>query len=123
MFSYYKRFLFSAETDLEKNEDMTFGTYRPYFHGELVAEYRNSMSQSTNLKPGIIVETSTTIVKEVDVYVEPGLKIITCILQCKHDSLLWFNYLIDGLWITLFLFFLWKWHFHALVTGQTNPNK
>ncbi|XP_046422704.1 sodium/potassium/calcium exchanger 4-like [Neodiprion fabricii] len=57
----------------EKNE--TFGTYRPYFHGELVIEYRHSLSVRTSMaKPptnGISIKVIEA-AEPVEEYVEPG---------------------------------------------------
>lgn len=63
------------EDTAEKNE--VFGTYRPYFHGELVAEYRNSISRASKAKAPTNGQTIKAIEAEepVEEYQEPGEKI------------------------------------------------
>lgn len=65
-------FAFYYPTAPKSNEEsMPDGLYRPYFHGELVAEYRKSIA---NRKPSINGVEAQSHVKEshVEEYVEPG---------------------------------------------------
>lgn len=57
-----------------KEESITNGFYRPYFHGELVAEYRrksftNSGAQKAPTDHGVEAQNH---VETADGYVEPG---------------------------------------------------
>ncbi|XP_046743569.1 sodium/potassium/calcium exchanger 4-like [Diprion similis] len=56
-------------------KDETFGTYRPYFHGELVIEYRHSVSVRTSMAKsqtnGFPIKAMEA-AEPVEEYVEPG---------------------------------------------------
>lgn len=55
---------------------MPDGLYRPYFHGELVAEYRKKSVTSNGGRKSISdVETPNQIVEQAEEYVEPGIYI------------------------------------------------
>lgn len=48
---------------------MPDGLYRPYFHGELVAEYRKSVASR---KPSVNGLEAQNYINEIEEYVEPG---------------------------------------------------
>lgn len=64
-------FSFSAVGD-KKHDLMSHGIYKPFFHGELVIEYRNSLVKTANYKAAVNGEISPNF-KELEVYVEPGM--------------------------------------------------
>lgn len=57
---------------------MPFGTYKPYFHGELVTEYRNSLSKIKAQSNG---ETGKGPAPDLEVYTEPSKR--TSLLSVK----------------------------------------
>jgi hypothetical protein len=64
-----------------KEESMSNGLYRPYFHGELVVEYRKSIKlKHTQEPPTNDVEVNSVQtqnhVEQVEKYVEPGIRAI-----------------------------------------------
>ncbi|XP_029166834.1 sodium/potassium/calcium exchanger 4-like isoform X2 [Nylanderia fulva] len=60
------------EIPKDKEESMPDGSYRPYFHGELVAEYRKkSLTSNSGRKSISDVETPNQIVEQAEEYVEP----------------------------------------------------
>ncbi|XP_012219099.1 sodium/potassium/calcium exchanger 3-like [Linepithema humile] len=64
------------ETSEDKEESMSNGLYRPYFHGELVAEYRKSIRQNGTRKPPTNDVEANSVqvqnhVEQVEEYVEP----------------------------------------------------
>lgn len=70
-------FLPYKEAVTHENYQMPFGTYKPYFHGELVTEYRNSLSKikaQSNGKAGVNPKPI------LEVYTEPGELYITHLL-------------------------------------------
>lgn len=60
-----------------KEESMPDGLYRPYFHGELVAEYRKkSVASNSGRKSSSANDVETpNHVEQADEYVEPGIYI------------------------------------------------
>ena len=52
-----------------ENYTMPFGTYKPYFHGELVTEYRNSLSKIKAQSNG---DATVNHNGNLEVYEEPG---------------------------------------------------
>jgi hypothetical protein len=62
-----------TEAIKHENYTMPFGTYKPYFHGELVTEYRNSISK---IKAQSKQESGLNNIPTLEVYKEPGNKII-----------------------------------------------
>lgn len=60
----------------DKEDSMSDGLYRPYFHGELVAEYRKSLrSKSSRKPPANGVEAQRYPEEQADEeYVEPGTR-------------------------------------------------
>lgn len=50
-------------------ESMPDGLYRPYFHGELVVEYRRSVASRKSSVAGVEAQTH---VENIEEYVEPG---------------------------------------------------
>lgn len=52
---------------------MPHGTYKPFFHGELVIEYRNSLVKVANLKAAVNGEVPPSFKEALEVYVEPGM--------------------------------------------------
>jgi len=62
-------FAFCYSTASKSNEEpMPDGLYRPYFHGELVAEYRKSVASR---KPSVNGLEAQNHIKEIEEYVEP----------------------------------------------------
>lgn len=64
-----------------KEESMSNGLYRPYFHGELVAEYRKSTRRNGTQKPPTNDVEANSVqtqnhVEQVEEYVEPGIRAI-----------------------------------------------
>lgn len=61
---------------------MPFGTYKPYFHGELVTEYKNSLckmkAQQSNGETGVIDKPT------LEVYEEPGESFRNCLCDLKQ---------------------------------------
>jgi len=49
---------------------MPDGLYRPYFHGELMMEYRKSVASR---KPSVINVETQNHVENIEEYVEPGI--------------------------------------------------
>lgn len=61
-----------AEVMEHENYAMPFGSYKPYFHGELKTEYRNSMRKIKAQMKGKTNHVAPTF----EVYEEPGKKIL-----------------------------------------------
>lgn len=58
--------------DKKKHDVMPHGTYKPFFHGELVIEYRNSLVKTANFKAVVNGEIPHSLKEPLEVYVEPG---------------------------------------------------
>ncbi|XP_051166371.1 sodium/potassium/calcium exchanger 4-like [Leptopilina boulardi] len=56
--------------DTKKHDVMPHGTYKPFFHGELVIEYRNSLVKNNNFKAAVNGEISN-FKEPLEVYIEP----------------------------------------------------
>jgi len=65
-----------------KNDEdsMSDGLYRPYFHGELVAEYRKSIASR---KPSTSGAEAQNHIEKIEDYVEPG---ITCVRNLRYTQ-------------------------------------
>ncbi|XP_039307977.1 sodium/potassium/calcium exchanger 4 isoform X1 [Solenopsis invicta] len=61
--------LAEEETPKSNGESMLDGFYRPYFHGELVAEYRKSVASRKHSADGIEAQNH---IEKIEDYVEPG---------------------------------------------------
>lgn len=59
----------------DKEESMPDGLYRPYFHGELVAEYRKSVASNGGRKSSSKTNDveAQNHVEQTEEYVEPGI--------------------------------------------------
>ncbi|XP_033211118.1 sodium/potassium/calcium exchanger 4-like [Belonocnema kinseyi] len=57
--------------DKKKHDTMPHGTYKPFFHGELVIEYRNSLAKVANLKAAVNGEVPPNFKEALEIYVEP----------------------------------------------------
>jgi len=68
----------------DKEESMSNGFYRPYFHGELVAAYRKSIRFNGTQKPPVNDVEANNVhnhVEQVEEYVEPGIHAIFAVIQ------------------------------------------
>jgi len=65
----------------DKEESMPAGLYRPYFHGELVVEYRKSVVSNGRKSSSVNDVEMQNHVEQVEEYVEPG--IIICASQFR----------------------------------------
>lgn len=69
----------------DKEEPMPDGLYRPYFHGELVAEYRKKSVASNGGRKSSSktndVEAAQNHVEQAEEYVEPGIIRVPNVVQ------------------------------------------
>jgi len=66
-----------------KEETMSDGLYRPYFHGELVAEYRKSIRRKNSRKSSINnVEAQNQVEQAEEKYIEPGIPRLNRRINC-----------------------------------------
>jgi hypothetical protein len=66
-----------------KEETMSDGLYRPYFHGELVAEYRKSIRRNNSRKLSINnVEAQKQVEQVKEEYIEPGISRLNRQIDC-----------------------------------------
>lgn len=86
--------------DKKKHDVMPHGTYKPFFHGELVIEYRNSLVKTANFKAVVNGEIPHSLKEPLEVYVEPET-IFTCPRSSKLAQF-WFLFT----WPLRFILFL-----------------
>lgn len=57
----------------DKEEQMSDGQYKPYFHGELVTEYKKSVANNKARKLSANGVEAQNHIEQVEEYVEPGI--------------------------------------------------
>lgn len=71
-------------------EHDAMGIYRPYFHGELIIEYRHSVTNSISKRPSEENPVKNVILDEpVDEYVPPGRHVVSFVFQFLNCIIDW----------------------------------